>query len=55
VGITAYTSNGGFQGISEIIVANETTLSFQGLVTLAPNGNGATQNWSNPAYTNFDP
>lgn len=41
--------------VSEVIVANESTLGFQGLVTCAPNGNGTTQQWSNPAYTNFNP
>ena len=40
---------------SEIIAADESTLGFQGLATLAPNGNGTTQAWSNPAYTNFNP
>jgi hypothetical protein len=45
----------GNSGASEIIVADEPTLGFQGLVTFAPNGNGATQNFSNPAYTNFNP
>jgi hypothetical protein len=55
VGVIGYSGNNNYTGISEVIVANETTLSFQGLVTLAPNGNGATQNWTNPAYTNFDP
>lgn len=40
---------------SEFIVASADTRSVQGLVTLAPNGNGTTQNWSNPAYTNFNP
>jgi len=41
--------------VSEVIVANESTLGFQGLATLAPNGNGATQQWSNPGYTNVNP
>jgi hypothetical protein len=41
--------------LSEFIVADEPTLGWQGLVTLAPNGNGATQNWTNPAYTNINP
>jgi len=45
----------GWKGASEIVVADESTLGFQGLATLAPNGNGATQNWSNPAYTNVNP
>lgn len=40
---------------SEIIVADESTLGWQGLVTAAPNGNGTTQQWSNPAYTNINP
>lgn len=41
--------------ISEVIVATADTRSVQGLVTLAPNGNGTTQSWSNPAFTNFNP
>jgi len=41
--------------MSEIIVADESTLGFQGLVTMAPNGNGASQQWSNPGYTNVNP
>lgn len=40
---------------SEIIVANESTLSFQGLVTMAPTGDGTTQAWSNPSYTGLNP
>ena len=40
---------------SEIIVSDESTLAWQGLVTYAPSGNGTTQNFSNPAYTNFNP
>lgn len=51
---------GGWNGsnstwFSEFIVANESTLAFQGLATLAPNGNGASQQWSNPGYTNINP
>ena len=41
--------------LSEVIVADESTLAFQGLATFAPTGNGTTQNWTNPAYTNFSP
>jgi len=40
---------------SEFIVADDSTLALQGLATLAPTGNGTTQNFSNPAYTNFNP
>lgn len=40
---------------SEFIVSDTSTLSCQGLVTYAPNGNGTSQQWSNPAYTNFNP
>lgn len=42
-------------GVSEVIVADETTLALQGLVTLAPNGNGASQQWTNANYTNVNP
>lgn len=41
-------------GASEFIVADGDTRSLS-LATCAPNGNGTTQNWSNPAYTNFNP
>lgn len=41
--------------VSEIIVADADTRAVQGLVTMAPSGNGTTQNWSNPAFTNFSP
>jgi hypothetical protein len=40
---------------SEVIVSDESTLAWQGLVTFAPSGNGTTQNFSNPAFTNFNP
>lgn len=40
---------------SEFIVSDTSTLACQGLVTYAPNGNGTSQQWSNPAYTNFSP
>jgi hypothetical protein len=40
---------------SEFMVANESTLGWQGLATAAPSGNGTTQQWSNPDYTNFNP
>lgn len=43
------------RNLSEIIVADESTLGWQGLVTAAPNGNGTTQQWLNPAYTNINP
>jgi hypothetical protein len=39
---------------SEIIVGDTDTRSLS-LLTGAPNGNGTTQNWSNPAFTNFNP
>jgi hypothetical protein len=45
-------SNGGF---SEIIVSDESPLGWQGLVTASPNGNGATQSWTNPGFANVDP
>jgi len=48
-------STNNINSVSEIIVADESTLAFQGLVTLAPNGNGSSQQFSNPAYTNFSP
>ena len=41
--------------LSEFIVSDSDTRGLQGLVTYAPNGNGTTQNWSNPAYTNYNP
>jgi hypothetical protein len=41
--------------VSEIVVADEDTRGWPGLVTMAPNGNGTTQNWSNPAFTNYNP
>lgn len=40
--------------VSEIIVADADTRSLS-LVSMAPNGNGTTQAWANPAYTNFNP
>lgn len=40
---------------SEFIVASDSTLSRLGIVTNAGNGNGTTQDWSNPAYTNWNP
>ena len=40
---------------SEFIVSDESTLAWQGLVTYAPSGNGTSQQFSNPAYTNFNP
>lgn len=40
---------------SEFIVASDDTRGLNGLLTMAPNGNGTTQNWSNPAFTNFNP
>lgn len=46
---------GGNIWVSELIVSSTDTRSLQGLVTMAPNGNGTTQNWSNPAFTNFNP
>jgi hypothetical protein len=39
---------------SEIIVADEDTRSFPGLVTMAPNGAGTTTNWTNNAFTNLN-
>ena len=49
-------STGGAGGpVSEMLVADESTLPMQGVVTLAPNANGTTQQWSNPAYTNVNP
>lgn len=45
---------GNTQSVSEIIVADSDTRSLS-LLTAAPNGNGTTQSWSNPAYTNFNP
>lgn len=48
--------NGGVNlEFSEFIVATTDTRSVQGLVTMAPNGNGTTQSWTNPADTNFNP
>jgi hypothetical protein len=40
---------------SEIIVADEPTLGWQGLVTANPTGNGATQSWSNAGFANVNP
>lgn len=40
---------------SEIGVFDTSTLAWPGLVTLAGNGNGTTQAWSNPDYTNWNP
>jgi hypothetical protein len=45
----------GFCWLSEIIVSDESTLAWQGLASCAPSGNGTTQQWSNPAFTNFNP
>jgi hypothetical protein len=42
-------------GCSEIIVADEDTRSWLGLLTMAANAVGTTQNWSNPAITNVNP
>jgi len=39
---------------SEIVVADEDTRSFPGLVTMAPNGAGTTTNWTNNAFTNLN-
>lgn len=41
--------------VSEIMVTDFDTRSLIGLVTMAPNGNGTTQNWSNPDFSNFNP
>lgn len=40
---------------SEIGVSDSSTLAWQGLCTIAGNGNGTTQAWSDPAYTNWNP
>jgi hypothetical protein len=40
---------------SEIIVANEDTRGWPGLVTMAPNALGTTNAWSNTAFTNVNP
>lgn len=48
-------NNSSSPAYSEFIVSDQTTLGLQGLVTLAPSGNGTSQQWSNPAYTNFNP
>ena len=40
---------------SEIIVANESTLGWQGLLTDAPLALGASDTWSNAAVTNVNP
>jgi hypothetical protein len=39
---------------SQIIVADSDTRSLN-LATMAPNANGTTQNWSNPAFSNYNP
>lgn len=57
-GVTALDSvfiSGSNQPTSEIVVADASTLAFQGAVTLYGTGNGTTQSWSNPAYTNYNP
>lgn len=60
-GITNFDSvifyGGGFDQsfFSEFIVTDVDSRSLIGLCTCAPNGNGSVQNWSNPAYTNFNP
>ena len=43
------------QAYSEIVVSDSSTLAFLGLATIAGTGNGTTQAWSNPAYTNWNP
>lgn len=40
---------------SEIIVSDSSTLGVQGLDMRELTGNGTTQQWSNPAYTNYNP
>jgi len=45
----------GSAGYSEILVSDSSTLAWQGLATIAGTGNGTTQSWSNPAYTNWNP
>lgn len=46
--------NGNGAYLSEFIVADSDTRSLS-VLTCAPAGNGTTQAWSNPAYTNFNP
>jgi hypothetical protein len=41
--------------LSEFIVADEDTRNWLGLVTMAPNAAGTTNNWSNNAVTNVNP
>ena len=49
------TPSGNNWQIAEIMVADEDTRNWLGLLTMAPNANGTTQNWSNPVYTNYNP
>lgn len=48
-------SGGGNSGASEIIVADEDPRGWVGLATMAPNGQGTTDDWNNTAYTNVNP
>lgn len=43
------------QPMSEFLVSTDDSRAYLGVVTDFPTGNGTTQQWSNPAYTNFNP
>lgn len=52
LGLSGY-NNGGPIQLSEIIVSTTPTFDIQGLVTVAPSGNGNIQNWLNPNWSNL--